>query len=225
MFTPTLSYHPAELEGYAHDATLGGGLSVGYGSGGWSFGANGYYNKMQKANDVIEDEVCVIPDNSEIPPVFQDDEHDCLQKVMLWQDLTLGNELTDERIDQIYGYRADADDGGSWLYETSKNYQINEHCGLISYSKGSNVPVPDNICDIMFDNIKSGGRVIVGYATSNGHAVGVRSMTKIVHTNIWGKKTPVYKIIVMNPTPGRGYRPVNQKIITNSRGVSVFYWK
>ena len=144
---------------------------------------------------------------------------------MLWQDLTLGNELTNERIEQIYGYRVDGYDGGSLFYNTSVNYQIGEHCGLKAYSKGSETPVPNNICDIMFGEIKNGGRVMVNYDTENGHSVGVRSMTKTTNTNIWGKTSNGYKIIIMNPTPGRGYRSVDPKVIVNSRGVSIFYWR
>lgn len=150
---------------------------------------------------------------------------DCLQKVMLWQDLTLGNELTNERIEQIYGYRADGNDGGSLFYRTSVNYQISEHCGLKAYSKGSKTPVPNDICDIMFEEIKNGGRAIVNYDTENGHSVGVRSMVKTTYTSIWGKESHGYKIIVMNPTQGRGYRQVGSKVIVSSRGVSIFYWR
>ena len=58
------------------NAYYGGGLSIGYGSGGWTFGANGYYDRMTRSSTVEGEKVTVIPDDSTIPPVFQDDEHD-----------------------------------------------------------------------------------------------------------------------------------------------------
>lgn len=221
MFTPTLSYHPAEFEGYAYDATLGSGLSVGYGSGGWSFGANGYYNKMQMPYTIDNGEtVSVVKER--IPARKQLYKDDCLTTALCWiEDTGFGNEhLGDNEIanEMIHGV---GDDDGNYFYgscnkyNAKKQYVKSEH-----FSQGK---ISENVVKDMYNCISDGGRVVIGFDKSQGyerHSVGVESMTPIVEVNKWGKKTDNYRIVIMDPCGG--YRTIDRFQVQSALNLATF---
>ena len=203
------------------DGNLGGGLSVGYGSGGWSFGANGYYNRMQKPVTTYGETVSVA--SEDIPAIKQQYADDCLETVLRWQESTgFGAEvLTDQQLAQCL-VAGDGDFDGNWFGKSGLNYQKAKQCGFAYYEEGK---VPNTVLDEAFIKMKNqNARVIINEATeTGGHSVGIKSITEMKHSNIWGRTTSGYRVVVMDPFYGQ-YRVEPRYNIISSKGISIFYY-
>ena len=203
------------------NAYYGGGLSVGYGSGGWTFGASGYYNRMQKSVTTYGETVSVA--SEDIPAIKQQYADDCLETVLRWQESTgFGAEvLTDQQLAQCL-VAGDGDFDGNWFGKSGLNYQKAKQCGFAYYEEGK---VPNAVLDEALIKMKNQkGRVIINETTkTGGHSVGIKSITETKHTNIWGRTTSGYKVVVMDPFYGQ-YRVESRYNIISSKGISIFYY-
>ena len=199
----------------------GGGLSVGYGSGGWTFGASGYYDRMQKSVTTYGETVSVA--SEDIPAIKQQYADDCLETVFRWQESTgFGAEvLTDQQLAQCL-VAGDGDFDGNWFGKSGLNYQKAKQCGFVYYEEGK---IPNTILDEAFIKMKNQkSRVIINEATkTGGHSVGIKSITETKHTNIWGRTTSGYKVVVMDPFYGQYWVEPHYNIIS-SKGISIFYY-
>ena len=203
------------------NAYYGGGLSVGYGSGGWSFGANGYYNRMQKPVTTYGETVSVA--SEDIPAIKQQYADDCLETVLRWQESTgFGAEvLTDQQLAQCL-VAGDGDFDGNWFGKSGLNYQKAKQCGFAYYEEGK---VPNTVLEEAFIKMKNqNARVIINEAAeTGGHSVGLKSITEMKHSNIWGRTTSGYRVVVMDPFYGQ-YRVEPRYNIISSKGISIFYY-
>ena len=211
------------------NAYYGGGLSIGYGSGGWSFGASGYYNRMQKPQILSSQTADANPNN--VPSVHQGEgTSDCVESVLSWFNDVQGGQLTEADIQNCIVYFTDQDfvEGRCAYNEIGKAQDLTS---LYKYaSKKGMDPAYLNkknmdynvLCQQLFDVINNGGLVMVNLDGTIGHAVGVETITYKTGTNMWGKQYSEYSFRVMNPAPinnGGGYRPVAGYDIWNARNV------
>ena len=97
-------------------AYYGGGLSIGYGLGCWTFGANGYYNRMQKPKTTIL-ATSTTEGTGNLLPIGQEGDHGCLEAVYQWIAETYGMELTADKKAQITACIV-RDDKGNWFLQS-----------------------------------------------------------------------------------------------------------
>ena len=211
------------------NAYYGGGLSVGYGSGGWTFGASGYYNRMQKPMIISSRTADANPNN--VPSVHQGEEtSDCVENVLSWFNDVQGGQLTEADIQNCIVYFTEQDylDGKCTRDEIGTAQDLTS---LYNYATLKDM-VPayldkeimnyNGMCQQLFNVIDNGGLVMVNLDGTIGHAVGVETITYKTGTNMWGRPYSEYSFRVMNPAPinrGGGYRPVAGYDIWNARNV------
>ncbi len=211
------------------DGNLGGGLSVGYGSGGWSFGANGYYNRMQKPQVISIQTADANPNN--VPSVHQGEgTSDCVKSVLSWFNDVQGGQLTEEDIQNciVYFTKQDYVEGRCTYNEIgtaqdlSSLYNYARRKGMIpAYLNKKNMDY-NGMCHQLYDAISNGGLVMVNLDGTMGHAVGIETITHKTGTNMWGVPYSEYSFRVMNPAPinsGGRYRPMAGSDIWNARNV------
>ena len=210
-------------------AYYGGGLSIGYGSGGWTFGANGYYNRMQKPQLLSSQTADANP--TKVPSVHQGEgTSDCVESVLSWFNDVQGGQLTEADIQNciIYFTEQDFVEGRCAYNEIGKVqdltslYKYASRMGMdFAYLNKKNMDY-NGLCQQLFDVINNGGLVMVNLDGTMGHAVGVETITYKTGTNMWGRPYSEYSFRVMNPATinnGGGYRPVAGYDIWNARNV------
>ena len=211
------------------NAYYGGGLSIGYGSGGWSFGASGYYNRMQKPTILSSQTAEANPQN--VPSVHQGEgTSDCVKEVLSWFNDVQGGKLTETDVQACIVYFTEQDyfEGKCTRDEIGKAQDLTSLYKYASkkgmdpaYLNKKNMDY-NGLCQQLFDVINNGGLVMVNLDGTIGHAVGVETITYKTGTNMWGKQYSEYSFRVMNPAPinnGGGYRPVAGYDIWNARNV------
>ena len=219
--------------GFSNSAgNLGGGLSVGYGSGGWTFGANGYYNRMQKATTTIVSTATVdgtIIDGERIPGVAQLGDHDCLESVYQYIAETYGMELTPELKGMISECIV-SDGKGNYFLRSGNKFMDIISTGHSPYNE-YNIPT----LDVLYSEIKNHSRIAVNLAPmkdrigmyyktiiSDGHSVAIQSISKTISTDIWGRASSGYAVTVMNPTYGKCVS-ISPNRIVGASNISVFF--
>ena len=214
------------------DGNLGGGLSVGYGSGGWTFGANGYYNKMQKRSTKVLS-TAIVEGSDGLSPIGQE-EHGCLEAVYQWTAETYGMELSAEMKAQIAACIVQDKDGNWFLHSGNVFMDVIKSGHKPFVQEG----YPTDIMGIIYDEIEKGSRVVINlapmeerigthvYSIDNGHSIGIQSVSKMQKTNIWGKTTSYYSVRVMDPGMNGnngGYKYISPYHIKSSQNMSIFY--
>ena len=215
------------------NAYYGGGLSVGYGSGGWTFGASGYYNRMQKRSIKVLS-TAIVEGSDGLSPIGQEGEHGCLEAVYQWIAETYGIELSAEKKAQIAACIVQDKDG---------NWFLNSGNIFMDVIKSGHKPLgqegyPNALMEMIYDEIEKGSRVVenlapmeerIGayvYSIDDGHSIGIQSVSKMQITNIWGNTTPYYSVKVMDPGMNGnngGYKYISPYYIKSSQNMSVFY--
>ncbi len=212
------------------NAYYGGGLSVGYGSGGWSFGANGYYNRMQKPQILSSQTANANPNG--VSALHQGEgTSDCVATVLEWFEKLRGGNLTEADIQacmdifSIEDYRAGRctyDDVGKVKDLTSLLNYANK-TGMTDFGYLNKETMGYNaLFSKMFDVINNGGMVMVNLDGTRGHANGIESIKHTTGTNMWGKFYSTYSIRVMDPAPvgnHGGYHHLAGYDIWNARNV------
>ena len=215
------------------NAYYGGGLSIGYGSGGWSFGINGFYDRMQKPYIISRETANANPDN--VAACHQlEGSNDCVKEVLTWFELIKGGSLTDEEIQACIEYFTieDYKKGECVIEEIGSVKDLNS---LSNYGREKNMTLGYldkekkdyyGMCQQLFDAIDNGGFVMVNCESAIGHAVGVERITHTIRSNLWGNIISEYSFRVMNPAPvqyGGGYRPLSGYDIWSARNVGWLY--
>ena len=169
------------------NAYYGGGLSIGYGSGGWTFGVNGYYNRMQKPQTKII-ATATTEGSGDLMPIGQEGDHGCLEAVYQWIAETYGMELTADKKAQIAACIVHDDEGNWFLRSGNEMIMKVLETGHKAYSSEKNYP--DDVIGMIFDELDEGSRVVVNLAPmeervgnyrssiDDGHSVGIQSALK-----------------------------------------------
>ena len=217
------------------NAYYGGGLSIGYGSGGWTFGVNGYYNRMQKPQTKII-ATATTEGSGDLMPIGQEGDHGCLEAVYQWIAETYGMELTADKKAQIAACIVHDDEGNWFLRSGNEMIMKVLETGHKAYSSEKNYP--DDVIGMIFDELDEGSRVVVNLAPmeervgnyrssiDDGHSVGIQSVSKVQRTSIWGNTTNGYSVRVMDPAMNGyygGYRYISPYHIQTSQNMSFFY--
>jgi RHS repeat-associated protein len=213
--------------------SYGGGLSIGYGTGGLSYGVNGFYNRMQKPSTMVLSTVTVEGSDG-LLPIGQDSDHGCLEAVYQWIAETYGMELTAKKKAQIAAC-VFQDSDGNWFLKSGNNYMDVIKTGHKAFDQQH---YEQDMLGTIYDYIEDGGRIAVNlapiedrigdhvYSIDDGHSIGIHSVSKIQRTNIFGVTTSGYSVRVMDPAMNGhygGYRFISPYYIRTSQNISIFY--
>lgn len=210
-----------------NSGNLGGGFSLGYGSGGWSWGINGYYNKMQRASLTETGETVSVA--SDAPALKQNSIDDCHETVIRWQESTsFGEEMLNNETIAHCIVHSEQENGGNYFGRSSIKYaSYKRHVKLTLYADdGDSGKKPLNRATYgeIYNCIQEEGRSIIGLETEVGHPIGVKSMTPTTRVNIWGKQTNGYRIVVMDPSYGQ-FRTMFFYNTSGIKSVATFMYK
>lgn len=215
------------------DGNLGGGLSIGYGSGGLTFGANGYYNRMQKSSTKVLS-TAIVEGSDGLLPIGQESDHGCLEAVYQWIAETYGLELSAEKKAQIAACIVQDKDGNWFLHSGNVFMDVIKSGHKPFVQEG----YPTDMMGIIYDEIEKGSRVVVNlapreerigahvYSIDDGHSIGIQSVSKMQKTNIWGNTSSYYSVRVMDPGMNGnngGYKYISPDYIKSSQNMSIFY--